>query len=345
VEAYQRIGDHEQAEVMFYMAQQCDPKNPDAYVFLADSLLARGLHEKAVWCLREAATLDANLPGIHARLAEAYAATGRLERARQLFLRELRNDPGDIATLLDLGCLLVRMNRLPEAGEKFRRVLELETDHPDAHFYLADLAERQGLIDTARDGFGVVLRLDQKHAPARRRLAALLLERKQEGDAEAARELLLQELEDFNQNAGAFDADALEALGRTLLAAGMTMEARRVLRRLADQHPGDAASQHLFSVALFELGEREAGMDVCRKVLKIDAKYVPALHNMAVACILEGQWSKARYWVHQALLVEPDDGALRRLRLKLRLHALAEVSAWLMGPVRLLWPSRRRRVG
>jgi Flp pilus assembly protein TadD len=124
----------------------------------------------------------------------------------------------------------------------------------------------------------------------------------------------------------------------------MTAEAKRVLRRLAEQNPGDAPSQHLYSVALYELGEREAGIEVCRRVLKLDPKFVPALHNMAVACMLDGQWSKARYWVHQALLVEPDDGALRRLRLKLRLHALAEVSSWAMGPVRLLWPSRRRRI-
>ena len=40
---------------------------------------------------------------LQARLAEVYASTGRHERARQLYLRELRRDPGDIDTLLDLG--------------------------------------------------------------------------------------------------------------------------------------------------------------------------------------------------------------------------------------------------
>jgi tetratricopeptide (TPR) repeat protein len=345
VDAYQRLGDHEQAEVMFYMAQQCDPKNPDAYVFLADSLLARGMHEKAVWCLREAATLDPQLPGVHARLAHAYSATGRLERARQLYLRELRNDPGDIATLLDLGCLLVQMNRLPEAGEKFRRVLEMETDHPDAHFYLADLAERQGQHDLAREQFGVVLRLDQRHAPARRRLAASLLFRKAEGDAESARELLMQELEDFAQRTELFGPDELMELGRTLLSAGMNAEAKRVLHRLVVLAPGDAPSLHLYSVAQYELGERDEGIETCRRVLKLDPKFVPALHNIAVACMFQGQWSKARYWVHQALLVDPDDAPLRHLRLKLRLHTLAEAGEWLLAPLRIMRTVRRRRGG
>ncbi len=342
VDAYQRLGDHEQAEVMFYMAQQCDPKNPDAYVFLADSLLARGMHEKAVWCLREAATLDPQLPGVHARLAQAYAATGRLERARQLFLRELRNDPGDVTTLLDLGCLLVQMNRLPEAGEKFRRVLEMETDHPDAHFYLADLAERQGQHDTAREQFGVVLRLDPRHAAARRRLAASLLFRNGEADWESARELLAEELKDFSQRPDTFGPDELHELGRTLLTARMTAEAKRVLARLVECCPQDAPSLHLYSVAQYELGEREEGIETCRRVLKLDPKFVPALHNIAVACMFQGQWSKARYWVHQALLVDPDDAPLRHLRLKLRLHTLAELGEWLLAPLAIVRAGRRR---
>lgn len=342
VDAYQRLGDHEQAEVMFYMAQQCDPKNADAYVFLADSLLARNMHEKAVWCLREAANLDANLAGIHARLADAYAATGRLERARQLFLRELRNNPGDIPTLLDLGCLLVQMNRFAEAGEKFRRVLEMETDHPEAHFYLADLAERQGQTAAAMEQFVVVLRLAPQFAAARRRMAMLLLERKRAGDAEAAKELLQQELDDFKQNAERYPPEELSELGRTLLQGGLTREARRVLRRLADASPGDPTALHLYSVALYELGEREEGIQVCRRVLKLDPRFVPAMHNMAVACVMDRQWSKARYWVNQALLVDPDDSSLRHLRLKLRLHTVAEAVGWVFAPLRFVVLRRRR---
>jgi len=342
VDAYQRLGDHEQAEVMFYMAQQCDPKNPDAYVFLADSLLTRGIHEKAVWCLREAANLDPALPGIHARRAQAYAATGRLERARQLYLRELRNAPGDIETLLELGSLLVRMNRLADAGEKFRRVLELETDHPEAHFYLADLAERQGQSDSALDQFGVVLRLDPQFAAARRRAASLMLRRGTAPDQENARELLHQELDDFSHDSGVFFPDELADLGRTLLEAGMLADARRVLRKLVDLRPKDPAALHLYSVALYELGERTRGIEMCRRVLKLDPKFVPAMHNIAVACVFDHQWSKARYWVRQALLVDPDDAALRHLRVKLRLHTLAEALALLASPLTLLLPRRRR---
>jgi Flp pilus assembly protein TadD len=237
---------------------------------------------------------------------------------------------------------LVTMNRLTEAGEKFRRVLELETDNPEAHFHLADLAERTGQTAAALEQFGVVLRLDAQFAPARRRMASLLLHRNRPKDHDTARELLQQELDDFKQHAGQFPPDELADLGRTLLQATMLPEARRVLRRLTEVRPADPAALHLYSVALYELGEREQGIDICRRVLKLDPKFVPAMHNIAVACVYEGQWSKARYWVHQALLVDPDDGALRHLRLKLRLHTVAEAISWLIAPLRFLAQRRRR---
>ena len=52
IEAYARLGRHEQAEVMFYMAQQVAPDDAGAYVALADSLMQRGMHDRAAWCLR-----------------------------------------------------------------------------------------------------------------------------------------------------------------------------------------------------------------------------------------------------------------------------------------------------
>jgi tetratricopeptide (TPR) repeat protein len=327
---------------MFYMAQQIAPKNPQAFVNLADSLMDRSLHEKAVWCLREAAALDPNMPGIHSRLAQGYAATGRNERARQLYLRELRNDPGDIPTLLDLGILLTDMNRLVEAGEKFRRVLELEPDNAEAHFCLADLAERSGQAESALEQFNLVLRLDAGYRGARRRIAALMLTRAGAEDEAAAARLLTQELDDVRKRLSRSSTAELIDLGQTLLDARMYAEAYEVLDEAAKRQPEDVRTLHLLSVSLLRLGRRAEGIEACRRVLKLDPKYVPAMHNVGVAFVLDGQWSKARYWVRQALLVDPDDATLRRLMFKLRLHRVAEVGGRLASPLKWLFLRRRR---
>lgn len=371
IEAYARQGDHEQAEVMFYLSQQINHEHAGALANMAESLLARGLHDRAVWCLREAVRIDPSLPRINARLAEAYAATGRLERARQLLMRELRNDPGDIHVLLDLGCLLCDMNRLGEAAEKFRRVLEQEPDHADAHFYLADVAERQGQLDQAAEEFGLVLRLEgsDDQAPisaARTRLASLLVRRRKPDDLDAARTLLRAEFQAFKKpksstpaqtdvvahattSAAApaahssearirFTHDDLDFFGRVLLDARMATEARAVLEEVVGARAGskdgntsppatppNPQALHALSLACFMLDDRAAGVRWARRCLRQDPKFAAAMHNIAVACVQARNWRRANIWIARAIAADPEDASLRRLRVKVRVKAVAEV--------------------
>ncbi len=328
IEANAALGQHEQAEVMFYMAQQIDPRSADAFVCMADSLLDRRMHEKAVWCLREAAAIDPDMPGVQARLAQVYAATGRHERARQLYLRELRRDPGDIGTLLELGELLVDMNRFVEAAEKFRRVLEIEPENADAHCALGVLAERLGSLDEAAMQMDVVLRLDPEYPGGRRRLAGVLLRRKRGTDETTAASLLRQELAEFRLRAGSLEPEEREELGRLLLDADLPTEAADVLSALTAQDPQNPRGHHLLSVALLQSGRRAEGMEEARRVLRLDPRFVPAMHNLAMACIRERRWTRARYWLRQARGVDRDDASVRRLTLLLRLHAVGEAAAW-----------------
>jgi len=354
IDAYSDLGDHEQAELMFYLGQQINPEDGELYAAMGENLLRREEYERAVWCLREAIRLAPDLPRIQARLAEAYAKTGRQERARQLYMRELRQDPGDIDTLLDLGELLVDMSRFEEAGEKFRRVLELEPDNQDAHAALGDLAIRRGQIDEAIVQYDVVLRLDKGFPEARRRLADLLLQRGPDDDLDRARELLREELAEEHAEPEKFRPEDLDDLGQLLLDADMAHEAARVFRRLVDTReqagtPDHLAHHHL-SVALFETGDFEAGMAEAREALRLQPRFVPAMHNIAYAHLKQHQWMRARYWVRQAIRLAPDDASLRRLRFKLRLHSGIGLAAWIarrtgavLRPVASVVVRRRRR--
>ncbi|MBX3362665.1 MAG: tetratricopeptide repeat protein [Phycisphaeraceae bacterium] len=271
---------------------------------------------------------------MEARLAEAYAATGRHERARQLFLRELRRDPGDIETLLDLGSLLVEMNRLPDAGEKFRRVLEIQPDHAEAHFRLGDLAELMGNAAEAMVHFDIVLRLNDGYPGVRRRLASLMLDRGDDGDADDARRMLEAEFTAAGPGgpapADGEDDVSREAFGTLLLDAGLPNQASEIFRLSTVRSPLAARSWHLLGVARMEAGELDEGMEHARRALRLDPSLVAPMHNLAMAHLQLGNFRRARYWVRQALRSEPDDSALRRLRLRLNLHSVGEaiVAAW-----------------
>jgi len=334
VEAHARLGEHEQAETVFYLGQQIDAEHADLYVAMADSLMDRRLYDKAVWCLREAARVDPELPGVEARLAEAYAETGRQERARQLYLRELRRDPGDIGTLLDLGELLVEMHRHDEAGEKFRRVLEIEPDNADAHFQLADLAERVGRYDDALTHFDVVLRLDPEYPQARRRLAGLLVDRVRAQDLTQARRLLRADLRELGDNPTKFTIEDMEELGQLLLDAELPSDAAGVFRRVLGERPNDARAHHCLSVALCHMGDLDGGMEAARRAVQLDPSLVAAMHNLALANLRQGRPARAKYWVDRGLTVDREDVMLRRLRVRLRLGALLSIGAWVLGRFR-----------
>ncbi len=322
IDAQAALGQHEEAEVTFYMALQTpDVDEALAHLNMAGSLLDRGLYEKAIWCLREAAQIDPQLSNVHAMLAEAYAATGRRERARQLYLRELRKNPGDIDTLLDLGRLLVEMNRLGEAAEKFRRVLELQSDHADAHCHLGELALRLRRRGQALASFRVALRLDANHSGARRGAARIHL---LEQDRDEARRLLRRELRAVEARPEEHGDAALDDLGGLLLDAGLNEEARRVLATLAERRPEDARAHHLLAVAAFHTGDRGAGIASCRNALRRDPRFLLAMHNLAFAYVEQKRWRRARVWVRRALEIEPDDSGLRRLRLRLRVQAVRD---------------------
>lgn len=333
VEALGELGRHEEAEEAFYLGQQIDDDHAELYAAMAGVLSGRGDHERSVWCLREAARLDPDLPRVRALLARAYAESGRLERARQLYVRELRDDPGDVDTLLDLGELLMDMHRLTEAGEKFRRVLEIEPDHPDAHHLLGELAEREGRTADALVQYDVVLRLDPVYPGARRRLAKVMLDRGREEDLPRVRDLLRREFREAASDSKAAP-DEFEELGRLMLDSGVAPDAIKAYRELLTRQPGSHRGHHGMSVALLEVGRIADGIDEARRALALQPRFVPAMHNLALAHLREHRWVRARYWVRQALRIEPDDPALRRLRLKLRLHSVLGLGAWIAGGVR-----------
>jgi tetratricopeptide (TPR) repeat protein len=99
---------------------------------------------------------------------------------------------------------------------------------------------------------------------------------------------------------------------------------------------------HHLSLACFTLGDRAAGLDLCKRILRVDPKFVPAMHNMAVAYVHDRRWRRARYWVAQARRVDPVDPSLKRLGVKLAAHALGGALAWLGGAAASLVVRRRR---
>lgn len=361
IEAFARTGSPDDAEVMFYQAIHLEGDHTDAYANMGEALVELGKFDRAAACFREALKLqstasgtDESEPGqprppsprIAARLAWCLQRLNKPDEARQWYLRELRDNPGDVDTLLDLGHLLADMNRLGEASEKFRRVLELEPADADALFALGTIAARQHRLDVAAKRFSRVLRHHPEHPEARLRLARVRL---MQGKADTARKHIKRELFKLRRSAAepagpqttaphsttSASPETLRDLGVLCLDADLPREAAAVFTRLCRLTPDDPQAHHHLGVACLQSGMHRLGLRAERRALKLDPTIAEAWHNLSLAYLHTKQWSKAAACLKKAKALTPPGAAtdpnLKRLAMKAKIDRVRHV-------LRRVWP-------
>jgi tetratricopeptide (TPR) repeat protein len=316
------LGDHEKAEEMFYTARLYKDHCPRCYDHIGRSLAARNEHDRAIYCFQRCLDLDPNWPAASGRLADCYRRKGDLEQARRFYLGDLRQNPGGIKTLLDLGDLLVQMNRLEEAGEKYRRCIELFPNQAGGYAGHGRWLVRCGRFDEARDCFAEALRLDPTLCGVHLELARLSL---RHGDRAVTRRHLRAEHLRRSE-----DTHVLLSLANLWMDCGQDRTAMACLKRLIVLQPGNTDAWLNLAVAQFRRGLYTQGIQSCRQCLDLDGSNRLAMYNLALAYDHLGQFDQALQWTRRALTLEPRDVSLQRLELRLRLlRAGGLVLGWL----------------
>jgi tetratricopeptide (TPR) repeat protein len=326
--AHARLGEHEKAEEMFYLARQLVDECPHCFDHIAQSLVQRREYDRAVWCWQQALRLDPRHPGVHANLAVVHWRKGQLDRAHQHFLQQLREEPGDIDTMLQMGNLLIEMGRAAEASEKFRRALEQDPTVAAAHFHLGELAIQTGHLDAAMAELEMADRLDGSRPGVRMCMAQIALRRAQ---PDLARAHLRAELDRAGHSPG-----QLVELGRLLVEAQMPQQAVALLSPIIE--PGDVVPAALLDfplddhrragamlyrgVARLLLGQIEAGIRDCRDALRVEPDNVMALQNLGLAYLNQGRLRRAAATLRRAADFAPEDTHIKDLRLRLRQMAV-----------------------
>ena len=98
-----------------------------------------------------------------AALGRAYLGLDQHARAVDYLLAVVESGQADAACWFDLATALHRSNRNEQAVQALEIALRLDPAHQDAWVMLADLAERCGMTDLARDAVGVLATLAPDH--------------------------------------------------------------------------------------------------------------------------------------------------------------------------------------
>lgn len=314
IHVYAELGQHEQAEEMFYLARLFKDQCPQCYDNMGVSLAARGLHDRAIACWQRALDLDGDLHGVHQRIARAYWIRGDLERSRRHYLQALHGQPTYIPVLIELGQLLLDMQSIEDAGAKFRHAAELSPDDPAAQYHFGWFHARHGQSGLAFEALARCLRLDPTYPAAHLRLAELYHKLSQ---PEPARHHTKAELA---LRPG--DVPTLIDLGSLLIDLGELPTATLCLRQATAADPANAEAWHHLSLAHFTAGQYDKGIAACRRALGLRPKRLATLHNLAVAWDRVQRPRRARAIARRALRLAPTDPSTRNLSRWLGLRRL-----------------------
>ncbi len=313
IAAYSEMGDFDRAEEMFYLARQYREKCPLCFYNMGMALFNRGRYDRALWCWQQVLELESDYPQVHARIADVFWAKGRLPEARIHLIEELRSDPGNLDTLLDLGELMMEMGQDGPASEKFRQVLDLDPDDCTAHYQLGVLAQKGDDWRLALERYKFVLRHDPQFIGVHLQMA--LVHHRQRHHAEALYhancELAQKESDDTT----------LLELGNFFIDICQYDSAQAAMRRLLTQTPNHADARHGLAVAMLMAHRLDEGIEQCKLALKIQPKHSSAMFNLALAYMSKHDFARAGYWVREGLDIAPEDAQLRHIQHRIWLEA------------------------
>lgn len=312
IEALASLDRREDAETVYYVAQQRLERMPLCLIAMGEAQLAWDKYERAAWCFREALAADPAMPRVRARLARALALGGNNEAAVRMYVEELRQQPGDVQTLIECGDLLASMHRAGEAIEKYRRAAELAPSLPIPRVRLGMLLGVIGRLEHARGELEIAYGFDPEVPLLRTTLAGTLVA---EGNLDAALKMLREDAarrRDVGSDAAAGElARAADLFARCDAAD----EATDLMIRVAAERPTDPAILRKLMALAFQSGRARLGRGVARRLVRLDASAAAAVeHNLALDAIEHGRLRLAYARLRRAIVAHPSDAGLRSLR-------------------------------
>lgn len=300
---------HELAEQVFYLAQQINENCPDCFFHLGESLFARGMNERAMYCWSRVTELEPHYFGVHRRIADVHRAAGRLHDARGHLLCELRQDPGNTDLLLELAHLAMQMNDLESARGRFAHILDLEPTLSPAALGLARIKRMSSQFEEAAEYYELALEHDSSLG----------------GESDVALELadVLFRVDRF--------AEAQSVLERTILRQPENVELRRMLgrchlelernsdaadcfRRCLAVDDNDQEARFLLGICLMRDRKYELALGLFRQLLLKHPNSASCLYHACLANLGLGDYSAARRQLKEAATRFPTNPAFAPLK-------------------------------
>ncbi len=254
-------------------------------------------------------------------------ASGRMEDAIRRYREVSALRPDYIAAPVNLGNLLLGLNRLDEAQESFTVALDIDRNNPAAHYGLGQIALATRNYAEAIRQFQATL---AQVPDANRVHYSLAMAYRGLGDLEKAKAHLAQQ---GSVGVRVSDplVDGLQELiegERVPLARGkVAFEARRYaeaafeFRKAIAFSPRNVTARINLGATLSQLGDVQGAAEQFEEAIRIEPRRVNAHYNLAILLAGQNKHEQAIEHLQSALAIDPSDSSVRVLLVKLLYRA------------------------
>ncbi len=275
-------------------------------------------------------------PEAYHNLAEALAALGHIEDARQAYRAALAAEPGLVVALRGVAALCFQQGEYSAAENYLRRAMQLEPGAVATRVNLGLALAAQGALAAAADELQAALELDASSGLAH---AALAQVRAQLGRPQ-------ESLWHWRRAAAVAPRNVSYAynLANALRDEGQLAEACTVYRTVLQRQPDHAAALQNLSATLGQFGDTSGAVDAAVRWCEAQPLHPEALRQLAASLWEAGRTAEARGAAQQALTLDETAPQSRLLVAQLELAAGNLIDGWRnysarkqLAPPRFTW--------
>jgi protein O-mannosyl-transferase len=194
-----------------------------------------------------------------------------------LYRTTIARNPACWMAYVNLGNILYRVNRIPEAMDLFKQALRIKP--AVAHYSLANALVEAGQISEAIDQYEQALRIDPSYAEAYNNLGNALFLTGRTSGAIDQYEQALRINPDY--------AEAHNNLGNALVQTGQPSQAIDHFKQALRMNPNSASAHNNLGAALGQMGRISEAMEQLKVALRIKSNYIDARNNLTKLEVLQ----------------------------------------------------------
>ncbi|WP_180338423.1 tetratricopeptide repeat protein [Janthinobacterium sp. 61] len=296
--AWQAIGEHEQAIDCYLRALEIQPEFAEAHSNLGGALQAQNRLEEAAHAYRQALAIQPAYAMAHFNLGNTLKAIGDLDGAAASYYNAIELAPNDAELHNNLGNTLQALRQHDEAEGCYRRAIALAPDYALAHSNLGSTLQDMQRLDEALASHATAVRLDASAAAFQNSMGLCLKALNRQEEALAAFQLA--------HRINPHDLGIQTNLGSAFFALKREDEALAVYQALQKSDGGSIANYNHLGMVLQAMGRVDEAIVMHRAASALDPGCCNTLEYLADTLTFARDFDGAVACRRRALALEPN---------------------------------------